>query len=130
LEHNLGCVALFLSDLGEPLKGLYGVTPTVQLRLFQCLRYKSVDDELSLRSDYHTFFVLPMELFTDSLDNFREYPEKLVRHDALKHNIQAYRERLDFQQDRLFNSRKPAVVDFLDLHSEQQSMTIHAEFCF
>jgi hypothetical protein len=66
-----------------------------------------------------------MELFTDSLDNFSEYPEKLVRHDALKHNIHAYRNRLDFQKDRLFNSKKPSIVDFLDLHDEQQSMVLH-----
>jgi hypothetical protein len=62
-----------------------------------------------------------MDLFTVSLDKFSEYPEKLVRHDALKHNIQAYRERLDFQKERLFNSKKPAVVDFLDLHDGQRS---------
>jgi hypothetical protein len=63
-----------------------------------------------------------MEAFTNSLDNFSEYPEQLVRHDALKHNIQAYRNRLDFQKGRLFDSRKPAIVDFLDLHDEQQGM--------
>jgi hypothetical protein len=63
-----------------------------------------------------------MEAFTESLHNFSEYPEKLVRHDALKHNIQAYRNRLDFQKDRLFDTKKPAVVDFLDLHDGQQGM--------
>jgi hypothetical protein len=57
-----------------------------------------------------------LEVFSQSCENFEQYPHNLIAHDALRHTLQAYHTRLDSRSARLFDEHK-ADVDFWELKS-------------
>lgn len=60
-----------------------------------------------------------MESLIQCCENYLQYPQNLIHHDALSHNLKAYCDRLGTQTGRLFNERQ-AAVDFLDLDGQEQ----------
>lgn len=56
-----------------------------------------------------------MDAFISSCDLFSDYPENLIKGDALSHNLQAYRIRLRNESGRLFNNREHSTVGFLEI---------------
>lgn len=54
-----------------------------------------------------------MDLLVQSCKDSSEYPQNLICHDALSHNLKMHHHRLRSQSNRLFDESQ-AAVDFLD----------------
>jgi hypothetical protein len=70
----------------------------------------------------------PLQSFYESCERFSIYPRNLTAHDALRHTLQAYHERLEKRlNDRLHplcDERKAAVV-FWDLKNGEAGNSCH-----
>jgi hypothetical protein len=56
-----------------------------------------------------------MESLIQSCNSFEQYPQNILRHDALSHTLKAFSNRLESQANRLFNERQ-AAIDLLNIN--------------
>jgi hypothetical protein len=61
-----------------------------------------------------------MDTLNYSWDRFEQYPHNIARHNLLQHNLRSFSDRLDAQNNRLFDA-KYAAVDLLDFVTDASS---------